>query len=38
MESTVAHMSHFLDSIRTRKSYWENARAGHHAAVVRPQW
>jgi predicted dehydrogenase len=32
MESTVAHMGHFLDSIRTRKAYWEDARAGHHAA------
>ena len=32
MESTVAHMGHFLESIRTRKPYWEDARAGHHAA------
>ena len=32
-ESTVAHMGHFLDSIRSRKSYWEDARAGHHAAA-----
>ena len=32
-ESTVAHMGHFLDSIRTRKPYWEDARAGHHAAA-----
>ena len=33
MESTVAHMGHFLDSIRSRKPYWEDARAGHHAAA-----
>lgn len=33
MESTVAHMGHFLESIRSRKSYWEDARAGHHAAA-----
>ena len=32
MESTVAHMGHFLESIRTRKPYWEDASAGHHAA------
>jgi len=33
MESTVAHMGHFLESVRTRKPYWEDARAGHHAAA-----
>lgn len=33
MESTVAHMGHFLESIRSRKPYWEDARAGHHAAA-----
>ncbi len=33
MESTVVHMGHFLDSVRTRKPYWEDARAGHHAAA-----
>ena len=33
LESTVAHMGHFLDSIRTRKPYWEDAHAGHHAAA-----
>jgi predicted dehydrogenase len=32
-DSTVAHMGHFLDSMRTRKPYWENADAGHHAAA-----
>lgn len=32
-ESTVAHLGHFLESIRTRKAYWEDAAAGHHAAA-----
>jgi predicted dehydrogenase len=32
-ESTVAHMAHFVESIRTRKPYWEDASAGHHAAA-----
>ncbi|MBS1832868.1 MAG: Gfo/Idh/MocA family oxidoreductase [Acidobacteria bacterium] len=32
-DSTVAHMGHFLDSMRTRKPYWEDASAGHHAAA-----
>jgi predicted dehydrogenase len=32
-ESTVAHMQHFVDSIRTRQPYWEDASAGHHAAA-----
>ncbi|HEX8985793.1 MAG TPA: Gfo/Idh/MocA family oxidoreductase [Bryobacteraceae bacterium] len=31
-DSTIAHMAHFVDSIRTRKPYWEDAAAGHHAA------
>jgi len=31
-ESTVAHMGHFLESMRTRKPYWQNGDAGHHAA------
>jgi hypothetical protein len=26
-------MGHFLESIRTRKPYWEDATAGHHAAA-----
>jgi len=30
---TTAHMGHFLDSVRTRQLYWENAIAGHHAAA-----
>jgi len=33
MESTVAHFGHWLDSIRTRKPYWQDASAGHHAAA-----
>jgi len=32
-DSTVAHFGHFFDSIRTRKPYWEDATAGHHAAA-----
>ncbi|MGE5646195.1 MAG: Gfo/Idh/MocA family protein [Acidobacteriota bacterium] len=33
LESTVAHVQHFVDSIRTRQPYWEDASAGHHAAA-----
>jgi predicted dehydrogenase len=32
-DATIAHMGHFLDSVRTRQSYWEDAKAGHHAAA-----
>lgn len=32
-EMTVLHLGHFLDSIRTRKPYWEDAVVGHHAAA-----
>ncbi|HKW98559.1 MAG TPA: Gfo/Idh/MocA family oxidoreductase [Bryobacteraceae bacterium] len=32
-DATVLHMGHFLESIRTRTPYWENAEAGHHAAA-----
>jgi predicted dehydrogenase len=32
-EQTVAHLGHFLDSIRSRQPYWENEVAGHHAAA-----
>lgn len=32
-DSTVAHFGHFLESVKTRKSYWEDAVAGHHAAA-----
>ena len=31
-EATVLHFGHFLDSLRSRKAYWEDASAGHHAA------
>jgi len=32
-DATVAHFGHWLDSIRTRKPYWEDAAAGHRAAA-----
>lgn len=32
-DSTIAHFGHFFDSIRTRKSYVEDAAFGHHAAA-----
>src|SRR5262249_38111334 len=32
-DQTLAHMSNFLESIRTRKPFWEDAVAGHHAAA-----
>jgi len=32
-DSTVLHMGHFLESVRTRQPYWEDATAGHHAAA-----
>lgn len=32
-DSTAAHFGHFLESIRTRKAFWEDAAAGHHAAA-----
>ena len=32
-EATMLHFGHFFDSIRTRKPYWEDAAAGHHAAA-----
>ena len=32
-EPTIIHFWHFLNSIRTRKAYWEDASAGHHAAA-----
>jgi predicted dehydrogenase len=33
MDATYTHLGHFLDSIRTRKPYWEDAVAGHRAAA-----
>lgn len=32
-ESTVLHFGHWLESIRTRKPFWEDAAAGHRAAA-----
>ena len=32
-DATVSHMGHFLESIRTRHPYWEDALAGHRAAA-----
>lgn len=33
LDSTIVHLGHFLDSIESRKPYWEDAAAGHHAAA-----
>jgi hypothetical protein len=32
-DPTVLHFGHWLESIRTRQPYWEDATAGHHAAA-----
>jgi predicted dehydrogenase len=32
-DATISHFGHLLESIRTRKPYWEDAAAGHHAAA-----
>lgn len=32
-DATLAHVSNFLDAVRTRKPHWEDALAGHHAAA-----
>ena len=32
-DATIIHFWHFLNSIRTRKPYWQNEAAGHHAAA-----
>jgi len=32
-EATILHFWHFLESIKSRKPYWEDAVAGHHAAA-----
>ncbi len=32
-DPTVAHFGHLLESIRTRKPYWQDAVEGHHAAA-----
>lgn len=32
-EATIIHFRHFLNSVRTRKPYWQDAVAGHRAAA-----
>ncbi len=32
LDATYSHFGHLLESIRTRKPYWQDASAGHHAA------
>ncbi len=32
-DANVIHFWHFLNSVQTRKAYWEDAVAGHHAAA-----
>jgi predicted dehydrogenase len=32
-DPTILHFGHFFESVRTRKPYWEDASAGHHAAA-----
>lgn len=32
-EPTELHFGHFFESVRSRKPYWEDAVAGHHAAA-----
>lgn len=32
-DTTVPHMANWLGSIRSRKAFWEDATAGHHAAA-----
>lgn len=32
-EATIIHLGQWLESIRTRKPYWEDATAGHRAAA-----
>jgi predicted dehydrogenase len=32
-DATVAHFSHWFESIKTRQPYWQDAPAGHHAAA-----
>jgi predicted dehydrogenase len=33
IDPTITHFGHFFESIRTRRPYWEDASAGHHAAA-----
>jgi predicted dehydrogenase len=32
-DATVAHLAHFIDSVRSRRPYWQDAAQGHHAAA-----
>lgn len=32
-DTTIEHMRHWLESIRTRRPYWEDPARGHHAAA-----
>jgi len=32
-DATILHFGHFFDAVRTRRPYWEDASAGHHAAA-----
>lgn len=33
LDATVVHLGHWLESIRTRKPYWQDAVQGHHASA-----
>jgi hypothetical protein len=33
LEADILHFGHWLESIRSRKPYWEDAAAGHRAAA-----
>jgi len=33
LDATIVHLGHWLESIRSRKPYWQDAVQGHHAAA-----
>jgi predicted dehydrogenase len=33
LDATISHLANWVQSLRTRKPYWEDALAGHHAAA-----
>ncbi len=33
LDATIVHLGHWLEAIRTRKAYWQDAVQGHHAAA-----
>ncbi|MCS7314881.1 MAG: Gfo/Idh/MocA family oxidoreductase [Bryobacterales bacterium] len=33
LDATTVHLGHWLEAIRTRKPYWQDAVQGHHAAA-----